>query len=374
MLPRGPRLRLEPLCSPFDKRASLEYPPEQAHCPVENFDDGLQTLHCRDWLRSIADIQSEHLLPRKLSGWTRLAPDHRRCSTFGSNAPHTCCLGLDCFLGVALEGIMTTTITASTQHEGATGRPRFYLWMASAMAATAFLGFVPTFWVPLAQGIPQRIGVLAIHGILFFGWTLLLIYQSWLAVSGKIARHRDIGMIGVSLATAMTIFGTLAAINATQRAIAANYADGGVAFMIVPMAAMLSFAVLVIAAIANVRRSDWHKRLLISATAVILDAAIARPFIAYLVMGGNIPPFEGTVGLAGLPGPPPPVAGVLPPALVAELFIVAGMVYDWRTRGKVHPAYLWAGGFALAVQLLKIPFSGTAAWHGMARWLISLAG
>jgi hypothetical protein len=36
--------------------------------------------------------------------------------------------------------------------------------------------------------------------------------------------------------------------------------------------------------------------------------------------------------------------------------------------------HFWAGGFALAVQLLKIPFSASALWHGMARWLISLAG
>ena len=269
---------------------------------------------------------------------------------------------------------MTATITDATLNDGAAHRPRFYLWMALAMTATAFLGFVPTFWVPLAQGIPERIGVLAIHALLFFGWTLLLICQTWLAASGNVARHRDVGLIGVSLATAMTIFGMLAAINAAQRAIAANFADAGEAFMIVPMTDMLSFAVLVMAAIVNMRRSDWHKRLMISATAVLLGAPIARPFIAYIVMGGHLPPFEGTVGFAGLPGPPPPVVGVLPPTLIGDLFIVAGMIYDWRTRGKVHPAYLWAGGLALAVQLLKIPFSASALWHGMARWLISLAG
>ena len=102
-------------------------------------------------------------------------------------------------------------------------------------------------------------------------------------------------MIGVSLATAM-IFGVLAAINVAQRAIAANFADAGEAFMIVPLAAVLSFAVLVIAAMVNVRRSDWHESLLISATAVILDAPIARPFIAYIVMGGHLPPLEGHCG------------------------------------------------------------------------------
>ena len=70
---------------------------------------------------------------------------------------------------------MKAAITEATLHAGAARRPRFYLWMAIAMTAAAFLGFVPTFWVPLAQGIPERIGVLAIHALLFFGWTLLLI-------------------------------------------------------------------------------------------------------------------------------------------------------------------------------------------------------
>jgi hypothetical protein len=181
-------------------------------------------------------------------------------------------------------------------------------------------------------------------------------------------------MIGISLATAMIIFGVLAAINATQRAAAQGFAAGGEAFMIVPLSAMLSFAVLVTAAIFNSRRAEWHKRLMLSATAVLLDAAIARPFIVYLVMAGHPPPFAGTVGLAGFNTPPPPVLGVLPPALLALLFIVAGMVRDWRVLGKVHPAYWWSGGFALAVQLLKIPFSETALWHGLARTLVSLAG
>ncbi len=267
-----------------------------------------------------------------------------------------------------------TATTTDAAPRAAPAHTRFYLWSAVAMAATAFLGFAPTFWIPMAQGVPERIAVLAIHGALFFGWTLLLICQTWLVASGNVARHRDVGLIGISLATAMTIFGALAAINAAKRAIALNFADAGEAFMIVPLAALLCFAVLVIAAIYNVRRSDWHKRLMLSATAVILDAAIARPYIVYFVMGGHPPPFHGSVGLAGFNIPPPPVAGVLPPALAGLLFIVAGIIHDWRALGKVHPAYWWAGGFALSVQLLKIPFSDTALWHDTARFLISLAG
>jgi hypothetical protein len=256
----------------------------------------------------------------------------------------------------------------------AASRTRFYLWMAVAMAATAFIGFAPTFWAPMAQGVPEKIGVLAVHGILFFGWTLFVVYQAWLVASGNVARHRDVGIVGVSLATAMVIFGVLAAINSSVRADAVNAAAAGESFMVVPLAALLLFAVLVTAAILNSRRSEWHKRLMLSATAVLLDAPIARPFVVYVVMGGHPPPFHGTVGLAGFNIPPPPVVGVLPSALIALLFIVAGMVRDWRVLGKVHPAYLWALGFALSVQLLKIPLSDTALWHGFARSLVSLAG
>jgi hypothetical protein len=111
---------------------------------------------------------------------------------------------------------------------------------------------------------------------------------------------------------------------------------------------------------------------LLSATAITLEAPLARPFIVYMVMGGHPPPFVGRVGLAGFHAPPPPVIGVLPPALASLLFIVVGMVRDWRTLGKVYPAYWWAGGLSLAVMLLRAPFSDTALWHAIARSLISL--
>ena len=269
---------------------------------------------------------------------------------------------------------ITGASSGASPGAAAARRTQFYLWMSVAMAVTAFAGFAPTFWAPLAQGVPERIGVLAVHGVLFFGWSLLVVYQAWLVGSGNVARHRDVGIVGVSLATAMVIFGVLAAINSSVRADAVNARAGGEAFMIVPLSAMFSFAVLMTSAILHSRRPEWHKRLILSATAVLLEAPIARPFIVYLVMGGHPPPFLGTGGLAGFGGPPPPVGAVLPPAFIALGFIAVAMLRDWRAQGKPHPAYLWSGGFALSVLLLRGPFSDTALWHGFARALISLAG
>lgn len=270
---------------------------------------------------------------------------------------------------------METTSTPLLPYRSmASSRPGFFFWIALAMTATAFLGFTPTFWAPLSQGVPERIAVIAIHATVSFGWMLYLIYQTWLASTGHTARHRDTGMIGIALATMMIIFGGSAAINSAQRAAEAGYSEAGEAFMIVPMTALFLFAVLLIAALVNVHRPAWHKRLMLAATAMLLDAAIARPYIILVLMSGKVPSFQGNVGLAGLPGPPPPVVAVVAPALISLLFIVAGMIHDRRTIGRVHPAYIWACGFAFTIQLLKIPFSETIVWQTTASFFVSLNG
>ena len=130
----------------------------------------------------------------------------------------------------------------------------FYFYMALACMAVAFLGFAPTYWLPLAKRSFSASPVVHFHGLLFFAWSLYFAFQSWLAASGKVARHRAIGMIGVSLATAMTIFGFLVAVNAMKRSAAAGLTDEGIAFAIVPLSGILFFAVVFALAIANIRR------------------------------------------------------------------------------------------------------------------------
>ena len=54
---------------------------------------------------------------------------------------------------------------------------------------------------------------------------------------------------------------------------------------------------------------------------------------------------------------------------LTDLFVVAAMVYDRRTRGRVHPAYWWGGGLLLASQVGRLVLSGTSAWLACATWL-----
>jgi hypothetical protein len=255
---------------------------------------------------------------------------------------------------------MTTLIDDNRVGVVATSHARyFYFYMALACIAVAFLGFAPTYWLPLASGSLASMPVVHFHGLLFFTWTLYFALQTWLAASGRTGRHRTIGMIGVSLATAMTIFGFLVAVNVMKRSAAMGLTDEGIAFAIVPLSGILFFAVVFTLAIATSSRPETHKRLMLLAGISLLDAAVARWFLTFLA-----PP--------GPPGPPP-VEVTIVPALVAYLLLVAAMIFDWRRSGRPHPVYIYGGTALVAVKILNWPISATSAWHSLAGGILALA-
>jgi hypothetical protein len=60
-------------------------------------------------------------------------------------------------------------------------------------------------------------------------------------------------------------------------------------------------------------------------------------------------------------------------ALFSYVFLLCLVAYDlWSTR-KVYRVTLWAGGFLIFVQQVRIPIGKTAAWHAFASWVLSHA-
>ena len=162
-----------------------------------------------------------------------------------------------------------------------------------------------------------------------------------------VARHRELGIAGVALATGMFFVGTGMALSSIRRSEAAGFGDAALAFSAVSLTGIVLFAVLFGIAIANVKKPEIHKRLILVATVSILQAAVGRWFLLFLAP--PLPP-------GGQASPPPVIVSVIP-ALVADLLIVAAMIHDARTRGSVHRVYWIAGGALLAVQLLRVPLS-----------------
>jgi hypothetical protein len=255
---------------------------------------------------------------------------------------------------------METTVSGRARVRAESPTGYFYFYMAASCVAVAFLGFAPTYWMPVVQGTFRANPIVHIHGLTFFAWTLFFAFQTWLAASGRLARHRAVGLIGISFATLVTVLGTLVAINMMRNAAAIGQAEAGFAFALVPLSGILLFAVLVAFAIGNVRRPEWHKRLMLVATISLLEAAIARWFFVFLAP-------------AGPPGPPL-VEATFQPAVVTVGLLLVGIAYDWRLRGRVHPAYLVGTGAYIALKLVELPLSATPAWHTVARGVLALAG
>ncbi len=231
--------------------------------------------------------------------------------------------------------------------------------MALACMATAFIGFAPTYWMPLAHRSFQASTVVHIHGLLFFAWTLYCVFQTWLVSSGQTLRHREWGMLGVSFATAMSIFGFLAAVNLMKQASALGMREEGVSFAIVPLSGIAFFAVVFTLAILARKRNETHKRLMLLAAISILDAAVGRWFLTFLAPAGAVGP--------------PPVQVTIVPALTAYLLLVVAIVRDWRVEGRPHPVYVYGGLALVAIKLLNWPVSATAAWHAFAGGILALA-
>ena len=254
---------------------------------------------------------------------------------------------------------MTTTTTTAVA--GPWIATDFYTWMAVACVLSAFLGFIPTYWSPLLAGQFAAHPVVHMHGIAFFSWTIFALVQTSLVPAGRVALHRSVGLAGISLATLLTMLGLLAALNSLLSSIAVGRAYDAEAFLIVPLAIIATFAVLFTLAIANIRRPEIHKRLMLMATVSILNAPLARPLLTWVW------PLNGPTDV-------PPVWINVPACWLSYLLIVAALVYDWRTRGRPHTVYLIALPVLVILAYVVIPISNIEGWHAFARNYAQLAG
>jgi hypothetical protein len=244
-------------------------------------------------------------------------------------------------------------------------RTRFYLWLAVACAIVAIGGFMGTYWLQLPAGTFRGPPLLHIHGLLCTAWVLYLISQASLVTRGKIRSHRDWGLLGIALASVLTVVALAVAIR-SMNAHLSQYGDSARSFLIVPLSAIGLFAAFTAAAIANVKRPEWHKRLMIIGTTGLIQAALARVFFLAATGGGpGVRP-----GLL----PPPPVGFAAVPAYLLELILVAGMIRDWRVQRRVHPAWIAGAVTITGIELVRAQIATSAAWLAFASWLGAIGG
>lgn len=236
----------------------------------------------------------------------------------------------------------------------------FYLWMAGAFVLVAFGGFSPTYWGPMAAGTFHGPPIIHIHGMLMFTWTCFFFIQTALVSAGRTLDHRSWGLAGIALFSVLAYSILIGEMAVLKRNDGLGMGDAARRFAAVTLCAWPLMVALFTLAIINIRRPQVHKRLMMLLMIAMMTPARARVFLTFFA-----PP--------GAAGPPPPFVSV-PPALVADLFLVVAMLHDWRTRGRPHVVYVIGGAALVAQQLLTVPFAATGTWMSMTKAFERLAG
>ena len=222
----------------------------------------------------------------------------------------------------------------------------FYSGMAIACAVAVFVGFYPTYYLRSQFQTAALPFYLHVHGAVFTTWILLFIAQTTLVAAHRIDLHRRLGWIVAAWAGLMVIVGSTTGILSMRRQFAAGNEDGAMTFLTTPLLSMVVFGGFVGAAVWYRRRPETHKRLMLLATIGILDAAVAR---------WRTPLVATSVGFYGL----------------TDAFILAAILYDAATRRRIHPVYIWGALVIVVFQFLRDVVGAAAAWHTIARIVLS---
>jgi hypothetical protein len=224
--------------------------------------------------------------------------------------------------------------------------------MALFLVFVVLLGFGPSFYLrgivpPYPRPNPTLPPWVIFHGLVFTTWMLLVVAQTQLIKARKHSVHMTLGTAGMLFALLMIPVMYLTAVWQVARANQPPFSDA-LTWTVVPLAAIVPFAILIWNGWEKRRNAQWHKRLMLCAAILV-------------VMGPSI---------GRLPIAPPTVVGFTIQVLAGFLLFVPLLMWDRRTLGHVHPAT--RVGIAMAALWAIFPLTvywGGLDWAAVARHL-----
>ena len=237
-----------------------------------------------------------------------------------------------------------TASPALVRHPNRSVERLFFTGMAIVILVSVAIGFARTYYLAGVFRAKLPAPIIHVHGAVFSCWVLLLIVQTGLISARRVDLHRRVGVLGFGIACLMVILGVLAATSSLHR----NFAPPGLdplTFYVIPMTDMLIFSVLAFFAWRARFDPAAHKRLILIATIALMVAPIVRWPFAWIFLKP------------------------LPAQLITYLFLLALVIYDFWSLGKIHRATLWASIFLIVVQMTRVPLAQTAPWHAIAGWI-----
>lgn len=228
---------------------------------------------------------------------------------------------------------------------------RFYFGAGLIAVGLVFWGFAPSYYLKLKFGAPPLTLRLHIHGAIMSSWLVLFLVQACLISVRRTDLHRRLGIIGVGIAIGVVLVGSTTTFNAAAREVGRHSAEahGRVVVLGLELIQMVLFAGLVTVAIAMRRRPDFHKRLMLLATACLMPSAFARiPLNLSFMVSNNL--------------------SIL---ILFNLCIIVPACIDALRNRRLHPAFGWGGAGVLAALNLGYLVAVSPSWLRVGTWLVS---
>lgn len=228
---------------------------------------------------------------------------------------------------------------------------RFFTRLSLALAALIVFGFLQ--WALRGFVDPMRTPIwIHAHGIAMLGWLATIVAQNSLAGSGNLALHRKLGWTSLGLVLLIVGLGTYAGRMALAMHRVPPFFTNAY-FLALTHVEVVVFALTVLAAIRLRRQTQWHRRLMIAATVLLMEPALGRllpmPLLGQIIGGWAITAVQ-----------------------VGFLAIMAR--HDARVLGRVHPATITGMGLMVAVHGVIQVMAGMPAVSAFAEAIARSSG
>lgn len=238
------------------------------------------------------------------------------------------------------------TIVAAGRKPDERSERRFFFIMAMAMTATIVAGFS----LNLAMGrssfaVPMPYHI---HAAIFMSWLALYLAQAFTIATGRRALHIRLGKLGYAWIPAMVAAGITIMVVVARRT-GGPFFFAVNEFLVSNIALLLCFGGLALWSLRSIRHRGWHRRLMLSAMAILTGPGIGRLLPMPLLI-----PNAWTISF-----------------FVTLIFPTIAIAADVRRYGRVHPAYYWGIGIYAAVFAGSMVLAYTPLGYAFTDWVIA---
>ena len=220
-----------------------------------------------------------------------------------------------------------------------------FLTVAILLATVVVVGFAQTYFLrPLFPPQEPLTALVQVHGALMTAWIGLFLAQIALVMGGRTDLHRRLGRLGPYLLGAIIVVALPTLLTAAR--LGGNHMPGpALPALALVLGFLFTFIGVATAALLFTNRPDIHKRLMLVATLVAVEAGTSRLPVEFLDSLWRV-------------------------HLANDSLLFAFVLYDTIRNRRLHPAFLWGTVAVVGMQVVTAWISGTGTWLAIASRLV----